>query len=109
MRAGPTESVSISTRRAGHERHRFHHRGQAVRDAGGKSAHLCECMNASLQIAAWGSISFHACLQVSVGHRTQLVEYHTHVLEHDDGLASGGWQMCTSEEYKRKLSAHTHA
>lgn len=36
--------------------------------------------------------------QVSVGHRLQLVQYHTHVLEHGGGTA-GTWTLYTSHEY----------
>lgn len=41
---------------------------------------------------------------VSVGHRMQLVKYHTHVLE---SRGQGLWVKCTSEEYLRELELRT--
>ncbi|EFJ43625.1 hypothetical protein VOLCADRAFT_96169 [Volvox carteri f. nagariensis] len=41
---------------------------------------------------------------VSVGHRMQLLQHHTHVLE---CLGSGTWRMDTSEQYQRRMAAAT--
>ena len=39
---------------------------------------------------------------ISVGHRTQLVKFHTHVLEYSPLGKTGQWSICTSEEYMLK-------
>jgi hypothetical protein len=39
--------------------------------------------------------------QVSVGHRPQLVAYHTHVLENAGAGSNGAWRLYTAQEYER--------
>ena len=41
---------------------------------------------------------------VSVGHRLQLLQYHTHVLEFTSG-GTGQWILHTAEQFERTMNA----
>jgi len=48
----------------------------------------------------------HSRCYISIGHRLQLVEYHTHVLL---GLGEGKWELMSAQQYKKRFPTATAA
>lgn len=58
-------------------------------------------LDSATEASCYRALQKHSTSFVSVGHRMQLLDYHTNVLHH---VGNGQWQHHTNEQYKRHLS-----
>jgi len=63
---------------------------------------FCRCL---AETVLYSLLRARCSCYVSVGHRMQLLHYHTHVLEFKEGGSSGkpDWAMCTAQEFQQRL------
>jgi len=73
-------------------------------------AFLDECTSAvdgHLEAILYGLLRARCPCYVSVGHRMQLLHYHTHVLEFREDesgkIPSRSWALCTAQEFQQRL------
>lgn len=72
----------------------------------------CSCISRALsaETILYSLIRARCPCYVSVGHRMQLLHFHTHVLEFCEAAegAKGGhgeWVMCTAQEFQQRLAS----
>ncbi|KAA6422215.1 MAG: ABC transporter [Trebouxia sp. A1-2] len=63
-------------------------------------------LDSATEASCYKALQKHSTSFVSVGHRMQLLDYHTDVLHH---VGNGQWQHHTSEQFKRQLSLQNSA